>query len=298
MRTLFVINPISGKGRSPERLIKRIRKIYGRNSGPYFETRIWDRPDRINEIVKYAQTKKFDAIVAFGGDGTAQAIGSRLVNTDVAFGIIPTGSGNGFARNLGFSMKPKRALKQMLTAQRKTIDTGTFGEKPFINAAGIGVDAETVYRYSRAKGRGLRTYIKAAIPSFLRYKPYTAILVVDGKEHTIPNVLTLNIANGVQWGSGAKIAPTAQMDDGMFEAVILQKTNVTRLPKLFNKLFRGTLDTSSQIMTMKGKHFVIIRPKPGRAHVDGEAIRLGKNIECIVNEKSVDVLVPAPKKVV
>ena len=184
----------------------------------------------------------------------------------------------------------------MLTAQRKSIDTGTFGDRQFINVAGIGVDAETIFRYSRAKGRGLKTYIKSAIPSFLNYKPYTAILIIDGKEHTIPNVLTINIANGVQWGSGAKIAPTATMDDGMFEAVILQKTHVTRLPKLFNKLFKGTLNTAPQILTLKGKHFIIERPKPGKAHVDGEAIRLGRKFECMVQEKSVDVLVPAPRK--
>lgn len=296
MKTLFVINPISGRGRNPDSLIRRIGRIYGKDRKAYFETKIWERPDQLDEFIAYAKEHKFDAIVAFGGDGTAQAIGSRLVDTGIAFGIIPTGSGNGFARNLGFSLKPNKALKQMLTAERRAIDTGTFGGRPFINAAGIGVDADTIFRYTRASGRGLKTYIKSAIPSFLKYKPITAILVVDGKEHTFPNVLTINIANGVQWGSGAKIAPTARMDDGVFEAVILQKTKISRLPKLFNKLFRGTLDTAPQIMTLRGKHFKIIRPKPGKAHVDGEAIRLGKNIECVVHEKSVEVLVPTPKK--
>jgi len=298
MKLLFVINPISGKGkgRIPRRMIKLIDKLC-RKAEVDFAIRIWDRPERIGEIVTEAIDSNFDAIIAAGGDGTINEIGKRLVGHKVALGIIPKGSGNGYARHLGYSRRPKKAISQILSANRVLVDTGEFGGVPFMNTAGVGIDAEVAERYSRARSRGIKTYIRMGIKVFMNYKPFHCRITIDGKTKIeIKKLLLIDIANGTEWGGGAKIAPHAKMTDGLLEAIILEKTPFIEIPKLLAMLFMGTVHKHPDVRVLQGKTFSIERPRAGSAHVDGESINLGKKIDCRILEKSVNILVPQKRE--
>ncbi|MEM7038181.1 MAG: diacylglycerol kinase family protein, partial [Bacteroidota bacterium] len=236
---------------------------------------------------------------AAGGDGTINEIGKRLVDTKIAMGVIPIGSGNGFARHLGYSRRYKKAISQLLRAHAVDVDTGDFGGIPFINNAGIGIDAEVAERFSRAKKRGLRTYVKLAYQAFFNYKTFAVTLVVDGsREYKCDQLLLMDIANGTQWGNGAVIAPLSQISDGWLEAIILERTPFLKVPRLVKLLFQGKIYRHPKVKIVRGKTFEIIRPHAGNAHVDGESVQLGKTIKARIMEKSVRLLVPEQKQVV
>lgn len=300
MKTMFVVNPISGKGkrRKPEKTIQMIRDAYTK-AGADFEIQLWDRPDRIEEIIADAIARGFDVVVAAGGDGTINEIGHRLVGTKIALGVIPLGSGNGFARHLGYSRRPAKAIAQLLTAQMVEIDTGDFGGIPFMNNAGIGIDAEVARAFKTTKNRGLRNYMRLGMKTFFSFKTFGVKLVVDdNREYIWENLMLIDISNGSQWGGGAKVAPLSTISDGFLEAVIWEKSNILHMPRLLKLLFLGKIYRHPRIRMVRGKKFEITRRLAGSAHVDGEAVSLGKRIEALVLEKSMRLLVPSRTELV
>lgn len=291
---MFIINPISGKGkrRKPQKTIQKIEEAYTR-AGADFEIRLWDRLDRIDELIRDAVEGKFDVVVAAGGDGTINEIGHRLVGTGIALGVIPLGSGNGFARHLGYSTRTGKALSQLLTAHAVEIDTGNFGGIPFMNNAGIGIDAEVARQFKASKTRGIHNYVRLASRAFFSFKSFSVKLVVDDKrEYIFDDLMFIDITNGSQWGAGAKIAPLSTISDGYLEAIIFERASLIKVPRLLKLLFLGKLYRHPNIKMVRGKKFEITRRLAGNAHVDGEAVKLGKHIEALVREKSMKLLVP------
>lgn len=300
MKTMFIINPISGKGKGnrPFKMIRHIHEAFGK-ARVDFAIRIWDHPDRLGNLITEAIDGKFEVVVAVGGDGTINDIGKRLVGTGIALGIVPMGSGNGFARHLGYSLRHKKAINQLLNAYPVEVDTGEFGGLPFMNVAGIGIDAFVAERFSKAKARGLQTYVKLASKAVLEYETFDATLLVDGKRrYDYKKVMLMDIANGPNWGGGAVIAPLSTISDGWLEAVIWEKTPFVSFPNLVIQLFQGKIYRHPSIKIIRGKTFEITRTRAGDAHVDGEAVKLGSTISAHIVEKSVKLLVPQHREAV
>ncbi|MBL0017644.1 MAG: hypothetical protein IPP17_14725 [Bacteroidetes bacterium] len=261
MKTMFIINPISGKGkrRKPQKTIDKIQETYSK-AGANFEIRLWDRLDRIDELIAAAVSEKFDVVVAAGGDGTVNEIGHRLVGTGIALGVIPLGSGNGFARHLGYSTRVRTALAQLLTANAVDIDTGDFGGIPFLNNAGIGIDAEVARQFKASKTRGIHNYVRLASRAFFTFKSFSAKLVVDDKrEYIFDDLMFIDITNGSQWGAGAKIAPLSTISDGYLEAIVFERASLIKVPRLIKLLFLGKLYRHPNIKMVRGKKFEITR---------------------------------------
>lgn len=297
MKTMFIINPISGKGKGsrPFKMIRNIHEAFGK-AGVEYDIRIWERADMLPELITAAIEGKFEVVVAVGGDGTINEIGKRLVGTDIALGVVPIGSGNGFARHLGYSLRQKKAIYQLLSARPVAVDTGDFGGIPFINNAGVGIDAYVADRFSRSKTRGLQTYIKLASKAILEFETFDCTLIVDGKrEYQCHEVMLMDIANGPNWGGGAVIAPLSTISDGWLEAVIWEKTNFIAMPNLVMLLFQGKLYRHPAVKIIRGKTFEIIRTRSGYAHVDGEAVNVPNSVTATIHEKSMRLLVPSKK---
>ena len=114
MHILFIVNPISGLGLGKE-LPEKIRRIPEYDSIPY-DIVFTEYAGHARKLVEDArQEGKYTHIVAVGGDGTVNEVGGALCGSDVAFGVVSLGSGNGFARHLGYSVFMTKALKQVLT---------------------------------------------------------------------------------------------------------------------------------------------------------------------------------------
>ena len=297
MKIFFIVNPVAGRRKNPKRLINLIRKVC-REAGAEFAIRIWERPDQISELVDAAKMGNYDRVVAVGGDGTVNAIGKLLIDTDIAMGIVASGSGNGFAHHLGFSKKMSVAIQQNLEGRIEKVDTGIFGGFPFLNSAGIGMDAEVVEKFHGKKSRGLRTYIRLSTQTLLKFRSFPVSVDIDGSKMFWKRVYFVDIANGTEWGNGAKISPKSRITDGSMTSIVVPRTLITRVPKMLNQLFNGRLDRNKNVKMIPGKKFTINRDNAGVAHIDGDPVYLPAEIECEIRPFSLFVVVPPLKTAV
>lgn len=288
--TLFLTNPLSGRKKRATEILKRVNKAYAENID-----QVWVREidfGQLDQILDEAIAAGVQNIYAAGGDGTVNAVGAKLIDRPVNFGVIPTGSGNGYARNIGFSIKTSLAVRQTIDAKAITVDTATFNGKPFLNIAGIGLGAEVAYEYTRTKTRGLIPYVKSSARSILSHKPEAYRLTIDGKTLELVDVLGLEIAIGTQYGYQAKAAPLASITDGLLDIVVIKSFPMIKAPNIVSKLFRGQMNRSKHIDFYQGKQIRIERAQAGKAQMDGEPFDAPSLIDIQIQEHSLNLLLP------
>jgi diacylglycerol kinase (ATP) len=295
MNTLFLINPGAGRRRNPSQLAELIRAIY-QNAGQPCE--IWPvNFARLDEDLAIAQRRGFDRIFAVGGDGTINAIGTRLIGTEVAMGVIPGGSGNGLGRHMGMSVKMVQAIQQSLHLRSRRVDTATLGKWPFLNLAGLGIDASVAHSFANASRRGLAPYVRHTARGLLQFSTQTIDLELNGEWHTFHDVVGLVVANGTQWGYAAKIAAGSSLTDGLLDVRIVRRFPLVLTPPLLVRLFNGSLHASPYLTAFRTPALRIRRAEPGLAQVDGEPVVVEREVAVSVRSQSLKLLLPIRKEV-
>src|SRR5262245_51097328 len=177
--------------------------------------------------------------MAWGGDGTINEVASTLAFGEVPLGIVPAGSGNGLATELGISRKAEQAIAAALRSESRLIDVGELGGHLFVNIAGVGIDAHVANEFNASDNvrRGFPGYARLAARALRTYRPHNyRITAPNGRVEAC--ALLVTVANAPQWGNGAQIAPGALVDDGLLDLVVLQERSrfrtVCQLPRLFN----------------------------------------------------------------
>ena len=251
------------------------------------------------ELADDAISNGFDVIAAVGGDGTVREIGSAVIGSDASLSIIPTGSGNGFSRDLGIPMKLQGALDVINAGNIRTVDTGKIRSQnpgkdgewtPFLSNAGIGFDAYMCERFDKLTKRGLWSYIKAIWQEYWSYEGNKYILEIDGKE-VIRDSWLITFANATQYGNNATLAPHALLDDGLLDVCIVPKFPNWKLPMMVYRFFNNSIDRSGYLEVIRGKRILIYKDVE-YAQVDGDYILLSKNIEVEISPLSLNVMVP------
>lgn len=285
-KTLFVINPISGR-KSKEALPAIIEHYFDKETYKIVWT---DKPGHAPTLVKNGIEDGFTHFIAVGGDGTVNEVAKTLVGTNFAMGIIPFGSGNGLARHNKINMDLRRALIIAKEAKIKCIDTCQLNGVPFINMAGVGFDAHIGELFAKSKGRGFQTYIKTTINEFRNYVPKSYKVFADGKEISLDAFL-ISFANSSQYGNNAFIAPKADIADGLIDVCILKPFPKWKIAEIAYRLFAKNIDESEYVKTFKAKSIVVERAKEGVLHVDGEPFLSNKRLEVSILPKSLNLIV-------
>jgi YegS/Rv2252/BmrU family lipid kinase len=283
----FIINPISGIGRQ-----KVIEKLIDENLDRSlfdYEVAYTKAAKHAIELARDAAGRNIDIVVAVGGDGSVNETAKGLVNTSTTLAIIPTGSGNGLARHLNIPLNLKKAMQVINTGKTISIDSVQMNEEVFVNVAGVGFDAHIGWEFAKFGKRGFSSYIKVIMREFPRYKAQDFELTIDGKT-TIKNAYLISFANGSQWGNNAYIAPAADISDGHLDIAILKDFNFMSALSVGYHLFRGSLDTSRHLEVIKAKE-VIVKQAGIIAHIDGEPIEIGNELNIKVKPLSLKVIV-------
>lgn len=285
---LFIINPISGgvsKTSLPNLIYQELDKLL------FFpKIEFTEYPGHAKELALQAIENKTDIVVAVGGDGTINEIASVLVNSEVALGIIPKGSGNGLARHLGIPLDSKKAIACLNTAQVKRIDVGQLNDRYFFCTSGIGFDAHVSEKFAQLTKRGLWGYLKTSILSFVNYKPETFTLHIDGRVITSKAFL-VTFANASQFGNNAYIAPLADISDGLLDVTLMKPFGFLSIGIVAWKLFSKNIHLSKYVIIAKAKHITIQRTTANVAHIDGEHILMAAKIEAKIFAKALKVMV-------
>ena len=255
---LFIINPISGKGKKAKIAQLLLAKGYKVAFTEY-----------AGHAEVLAREATEDVVVAVGGDGTVNEVARGIVGTEKALGIIPCGSGDGLARHLGLSHNIKKALRTIEQGECKRMDTAEVNGRLFLSVCGVGFDAVVSERFAKSGKRGLANYIRQGLKTWRNYTPEKYIVEIDGKEIDV-EALFITVGNSDQWGNNAKITPLADCCDGILDITIVEKFGVLEMPWLALRLMTGTLQRSRKVHCYKGKEVRIIRECEGAAHADGD----------------------------
>lgn len=234
-----------------------------------------------------------DTILVAGGDGMVNTIGAALVGTPVALGVIPTGSGNGFARHFGIPLHIQEATAVLAAAVRCPIDVGVANGRPFFVTCSMAADASVVKTFEAFPFRGILPYVFAAAYELFDYQPQPFRAILDGRDElTVANPLLFTVANLTQFGGGAQIAPQARADDGHLELVVIQKHDAGRALANVGRLFDGTIDTLPGVITRRFQHLVVERERAGVIQVDGELLEAEAKVDVTLHPGRLNVLVP------
>lgn len=286
---LFIVNPISGVGIG-RKMPEKIRKIPEYREIDY-DIRFTEYSGHARVLVKEALAKGgYTHIVAVGGDGTVNEVGTSLVGTSVAFGVISLGSGNGFARHLGYSVRLKKALRQVLSDVCSQIDLLEINGTYSLNVSGVGYDAEVAYEFNRFPIRGVVSYIFAGLKLWFRYTPKTYRISYEGIVRE-EECFILSLANTSQFGNNALIAPHASLRDGLMDVCLLRRPNVFKVVYFLFCFLNGKIDRLADYKDIQCREITIEGPID-HVHIDGDAAVMKSPLHARVVPGALKVIVP------
>lgn len=272
---LFLINPKSGV-LSKKNLPRLIEDNIDRNKFDY-KIEFTQFAGHACELTAAAVDRGVDVVVAVGGDGTVNEVARSLIHTKTALGVLPCGSGNGFARHIGIPVDLKRAIEFINIAESLSIDYGKLNGKPFFCACGFGFDALVSKDFANSDNRGVFGYIHKTLVDWVTYKPEVYELEADSGKRKYKAFL-IACGNASQYGNNAYIAPYASMRDGMLSVSILEPFTPIEVPVVVGQLFSSKLNENSHMTTFTTRKLVIKREKPGPVHYDGEPYMMDKEL--------------------
>lgn len=227
MKVALIFNPRSGRGRSKHELLPRVIARL-EQAGMDVTSRPTERMGHGIEIAKEAAAAGFDTAIAWGGDGTLNEVACGLFETSTALGVLPGGTVNVFAREVGIPLKLEGALDSLVSGRVSRIPMGLAGDRPFLLMAGVGLDGEVVYR--------LKAGFKSALGAtafwldgfrLLASYPMTPLRIhVGGHTEGRDIVGTGLIAGNIRrYGPHYKITPDAKLDEPKLDVVVFKGTN-------------------------------------------------------------------------
>lgn len=272
----FIYNPHAGM-LHPINYIKRLISRFFPKNLCYYEICMTEGRGHAKVLTNEAVEQGYDIVVAVGGDGTINEVASQLINTNTLLGIVPLGSGNGFARGLGIPVLIRRAIQLITVGETRIIDVGRVNDNYFFTTSGFGFDAIVGKRFEQSKTRGPAPYYIAGVREFFSYKQPEFKIYFDGEKIKV-KALLVAVVNTRQYGNNAIIAPNAVPDDGLLDLCIIR--SVKFIPTLFHlpKLFTGQIKKVPFVEFYQSKEFRIIRESPDVYQLDGEVFEEKENL--------------------
>ena len=294
-RLAVIINPISGAGarRDARRSRTDLAESLAREHGMDARVLVSEFQGHARQLAESAVAAGIPRLVAWGGDGTLNEVASAVAFHDAAVGIIPSGSGNGLARELGIPLQPRDAFAVALNGRERRIDAGEVDGRLFFNVCGVGLDARVAHEFAThtTTRRGFRRYLEITCRELLRYTPDEHTIIVSGSMIR-SRALMIAIANGRQYGNGALIAPEAKADDGQLDVVVIDGRPAWRALMQIPRVFLGQIGRVSGVTIVRGDEVAITSGGPMVFHVDGEPIVGGTTLRARVHRHALRVLVP------
>lgn len=241
-----------------------------------------------------AVAEMVDTVIVWGGDGTMNEVAGQLIGTRTTLGVVPGGSGNGLARALALPLALDSALRIAMCGTRTVIDVGYVDGSPFFNIAGVGLDASVARRFNLTGGarRGLMTYLRACaaeLPAGSGWPFRVALDEIDwydGLAHVVA------VANGQQYGHGARIAPDARLDDGWLDVVAVPDVTMWRVARHGWRLFAGSMTKIPGVRVGRARRVAVEVPGTHLLHLDGETQQVTGTLQIALRERALRVRVP------
>jgi diacylglycerol kinase (ATP) len=283
-RIFLIINKYAGHkngAKAVEFVIPYLNK-----KGYLVEYSFTNHPGHATELATKASNDGFDLVVAVGGDGTVNEVAQGLIGTKSPMGIIPMGSGNGLARELGISMNIHKSTISLVNGKNLQLDVCKLSEQRFLCTSGIGFDAMIAHKMSKSASRGFLKYVQLVIQESIFFKPLNIRMKIDGVLIE-ESVFLITFANASQFGNNAYIAPTASMTDGLIDVVVVRKFTKIWMPIFAVALFSKFIPKLPFVDCYKAKRIELELADTPYYHFDGEPGNLIIPAKISLDEKKI-----------
>ena len=276
MKLLIIFNPSAAHGRSAKKLMHIRAKLKDLNIQAKLMTTT--HQGHAKKLVANTDLSGFDGLIAAGGDGTVFEVLNGLYEhpkpARVPLGLLPIGTGNAFARELG--LQPPNwsdAIDIVHRGRLREVDVGHVnsanGSYYFLNIVLMGFAVDASLSARKLKVLGNTAYTLATLWQLMKLKTYPLVLEVDGQVIRSDNVF-ITISNSRYTGTNFLIAPDATIDDGQLDVTVLQKLSRFRILKLFPTIYSGRHVEYDEISSYKGACIKIQSPQNMLLGPDGE----------------------------
>jgi YegS/Rv2252/BmrU family lipid kinase len=288
----FIINPVSGPKETQKEKRKLPKVIMQTLDDSQWLPNITftEYAGHATELARQYARMGFDAVVAVGGDGTVNEVARGVRDSQTAMGILPMGSGNGFARHLNIPIRVNKAIEMLNHSEPIRVDYGLANGKLFVSTCGTGFDALIADHFAGSSKRGFATYLQNILKDVFSYTPQNYHIVGDGLDVTHKAFL-ITFANANQWGYEALIAPKASIQDGKMDIMLMSSHAILGSASLALRLFAGSIDDSHFMDTLRAKEVTLERESAAPFHIDGDPVDMEKDIHIRIVEDGLRVLV-------
>jgi diacylglycerol kinase (ATP) len=284
-KVFLVVNRFAGRRKKIFNEVIGVISVLNKN-GCEVKFSVTEYQGHATKLAAKAAKSGFDLVVAVGGDGTVNEVSRKLIGTATPVGIIPMGSGNGLARELGIPMKLKKSARAMVKRNARQIDVCRFNNQQFLCTSGIGFDAQVAEKMKMVKSRGFLRYVQLTIKESIAFKPFKIKMKVDGL-HIEKQVFLVTFANARQFGNNAFIAPKANISDGLIDVVVVNPFPKIWLPVFGIGLFLRVIHKFPFVEYYKAKKIKLEYSESFKYHFDGEPGTFSIPAEIKVDDKKI-----------
>jgi YegS/Rv2252/BmrU family lipid kinase len=249
-------------------------------------------------MAKRAIDETVDLVVVAGGDGTVRVVCGKLARTAIPVAVLPAGTGNLLARNLGISLDLKKALSEVLGGTDRRIDSvqvegDELGTDRFVVMAGLGLDAAIIADApdDLKKRVGWAAYIVSTLKN-LNHPFVTVEITIDDRPPITRRARTVVIGNVGTLQANIPLLPDALPDDNLIDLVVLAPRRLTHWPRLALSLVIKSLQEGRHIERFTGRTIRLRTPTPVRRELDGDEIAAGTTLTASVDPEALVVRVP------
>jgi diacylglycerol kinase (ATP) len=283
-KALFILNPYAGI--PPVKFIISEELKRRRDKLSYYKSLSIDESGTLIR----QNFDKYDVFVAAGGDGTVHTVAAQIVGTGKRLGVLPIGSGNGFAKELGFRPNIRSLLKDIEKNECFDVDVININGGLCLNVAGVGLDSFVAHSFDKLKARGFWSYVGVTMINFIRLRPFHAEIKIPGEKTISEDFFVLTVANTRQFGNNAFIAPDAIPNDGMLDIVMIKPFPKMLFPIFIYRLFAKRMNRSKYFSHIKTSKMVTISTDETRFHIDGEPVTISGEVKIEIRKNALKVL--------
>jgi len=289
LRVVLVFNPESGRLRAKEKMLGRVVPVLSR-AGMNVDVRPTEGPGHATEIAAQAAGDGVDRVLAWGGDGTLNEVARGIVGTETALGVLPGGTVNVFAREVGIPRSIEAAAETFVRGELRRIPVGVASGRPFLLMAGVGLDAEVVRRlktgFKHALGAG--AFWLDGFRMLASYPMPTIRVRSEGREVEGSGLIA---GKTRRYGPRYAITPEARLEEPMLHVVVFRGRKRLDYVRYLAGIVSGLHLRFDDVVSFKTSALTVEADSSVPCQIDGEYARCTP-VELQVRDRALAVVLP------
>lgn len=295
-RIIVIVNAGSGTGHD-RAFADRLEGLFAQ-TGAVAEVRLARGGDEIAATVAAALAERPTVLVAAGGDGTVRTVAAALVGSDIALGVLPMGTLNHFAKDLGLPLDLEAAVRRIAEAKPRSVDVGEVNGRIFVNNSSLGLYPDIVRERERQQkrlGRGKWLAFAVACLSSVRRYPFLGVrLTIDGRERAYRTPFVF-IGNNDYRMEGLAMGERSGLSEGVLSLYVARRPGRWRLLQLALRALAGRLRQARDFDAMQAEAITVeSRHRRLRVATDGEVTEMAPPLRYCIRKGALKVAADAP----